>query len=149
MGPASPNISSLSLVNLIAYVLANTLWEIFDLNERLEPFIGFMKNLVNDGIQPPQPSHANHPQRQEQGLQWRHRPECATQGCRQSGCSAARQRVERHQSQHSTPNASNASNRSGRSSNSGSPSPSISEIRVHINQTVDQIRTASNQSSSS
>ncbi|TFK17947.1 hypothetical protein FA15DRAFT_675668, partial [Coprinopsis marcescibilis] len=89
MGPASPNISSLSLANLIAYVLANTLWEIFDLNERLEPFISFMRNLVNDGVQPLQPSHANHPQRQEQGLQWRHRPECATLGCRQSGCSVA------------------------------------------------------------
>ncbi|TFK16898.1 hypothetical protein FA15DRAFT_676465 [Coprinopsis marcescibilis] len=131
MGPASPNISSLSLVNLIAYALANTLWEIFDLNEHLEPFIGFMRNLVNDGIQPLQP------------------PECATEGCRQSGCSAAQQCVEQRQSQCSTPNASNASNRSGRSSNSGSPNPSVSEIRVHINQTVDQIWNASNQSSSS
>ncbi|TFK19258.1 hypothetical protein FA15DRAFT_215754 [Coprinopsis marcescibilis] len=133
MGPASPNISNLTLANFIAYALANVLWEIFDLDIRLEPFISFMRNLVNDGIQPPQPSHANQPQRQEQGLQWQHRPECATQGCRQSGCSAARQRVEQHQSQCSTPNASNALNRSGRSSNSGSPNPSVSEIQVHIN----------------
>ncbi|TFK17716.1 hypothetical protein FA15DRAFT_675869 [Coprinopsis marcescibilis] len=83
MGPASPNISSLTLANFIAYVLANALWEIFDLDIRLEPFISFIRNLVNDGIQLLQPSHANHPQRQEQGLQWQHRPECATCGCRQ------------------------------------------------------------------
>ncbi|TFK21064.1 hypothetical protein FA15DRAFT_718147 [Coprinopsis marcescibilis] len=57
MGPASPNISSLSLAKFIAYMLANVLWEIFDLDIHLEPFIGFMRNLVNDGVQPPQPSH--------------------------------------------------------------------------------------------